>query len=238
MKLSVMMPCYKEADNLVQILPQIDNVLKNIEVEAEILVVDTMNPLDATHQICEDYCNSAYSSIRYINRRNGNNYGDAIRTGFEETRGDYLVVMDADGSHNPDDIARLYEEIVSKKCGVVIGSRYTKGGNTDNPFVLKLMSYVLNLTYRVLFHLNVKDVSDSYRIYETKRLKELKLQCDNFDIVEEILIKLKYIFPDIVINEIPICFNKRVCGESKRDLVKFIFSYISTMRKLKRIQKG
>ncbi len=238
MKISVMMPCYKEADNLKQILPRISNVLHECEIDSEILVVDTMETMDSTKEICEEIKDTLLVPIRYIHRRNGNNYGDAIRTGFEEAIGEYVVVMDADGSHNPGDIAKLYREIIDKNCGVVIGSRYTKGGNTDNPFILKLMSYVLNVSYRLFFHLNVKDVSDSYRIYKAEVIKELNLQCDNFDIVEEILIKLRYNHPNMEIREIPIFFNKRAYGESKRDLGKFIWSYLATMRRLKRIQKG
>ena len=238
MKLSVMMPCYQEADNLKTILPRIDEVLQKAEPDSEILIVDTMEPMDDTENICKDFQDKLKTKVRYISRRNGNNYGDAMRTGFFDSEGEYLVVMDADGSHDPADIARLYSEINAKKCGVVIGSRYMKGGDTDNPFILKLMSHVLNIAYRILFHLDVKDVSDSYRIYDAVKLKSIELQCDNFDIVEEILIKLRYHYPDMDIREIPIYFNKRAYGESKRDLGKFILSYLTTIRRLKRIQRG
>lgn len=238
MRLSVMMPCYQEADNLKTILPRIDEVLRKTEFDSEVLVVDTMEPMDETESICQNFQNELQIPIRYVARRNGNNYGDAMRTGIADAYGEYLVVMDADGSHNPDDIARLYNEIRTKNCGVVIGSRYMKGGDTDNPCILKFMSHVLNIAYRILFHLNVKDVSDSYRIYNAAKLKSVELQCDNFDIVEEILIKLRFHYPDMDIREIPIYFNKRVYGESKRDLGKFILSYLATIRRLKRIQKG
>ena len=67
-------------------------------------------------------------------------------------------------------------------------------------------------------------------------IQQLQFECDNFDIVEEILIKLSYSFDPYIIRELPISFNKRVAGESKRDLVKFIISYITTIRKLLRIK--
>lgn len=238
MKLSVMMPCYQEADNLKGILPKIDEVLKKTEKDSEILIVDTMEPMDETEKICKEFQRELSTSIRYVPRRNGNNYGDAMRTGFVDANGEYIVVMDADGSHNPSDISRLYDEIKDKKCGVVIGSRYVKGGDTNNPPILKFMSHVLNIAYRILFHLNVKDVSDSYRIYDANKLKSVELQCDNFDIVEEILIKLRFYYPDMDIREIPIYFDKRAYGKSKRDLVRFVFSYLKTIMRLKRIQRG
>ena len=121
---------------------------------------------------------------------------------------------------------------------LVIGSRYCKGGYTDNNFILRFMSWALNVTYRVFFGLKVKDVSDSFRMYKTQQIQQLQFACDNFDIVEEILIKLSYSFDPYIIRELPISFNKRVAGESKRDLVKFIISYITTIRKLMQIKRG
>ena len=98
------------------------------------------------------------------------------------------------------------------------------------------MSWILNLTYRILFQLKVKDVSDSFRMYRTADLKSLDFECNNFDIVEEILIKLQYSIPNFKIKEIPISFHKRAAGESKRDLLKFIRSYLVTMRRLLKIK--
>ena len=69
---------------------------------------------------------------------------------------------------------------------------------------------MLNITYRILFGLKVKDVSDSFRIYDSSKLKEILLECNDFDIVEEILIKLKYNNKDFEAREIPISFHKRV----------------------------
>ena len=107
-----------------------------------------------------------------------------------------------------------------------------------NNFILKFMSHTLNMTYRFIFKLNIKDVSNSFRIYNAFKLKSIKLKCDNFDIVEEMLIRLKLKYNNIKIIELPISFNKRKFGESKRDLLKFVISYIKTMRKLYKIQKG
>ena len=239
MTISVVMPCYKEADNLKVILPKLKNILSSISDNCEILVVDTIEAMDDTAQVCKD-CNDLDEpiKIRHIRREGGNLYGDAIRTGINSAIGEYIVIMDADGSHNPKDIVRLYKECHDNTNDVVIGSRYIKGGNTHNSFILKMMSYVLNFTYRVYFGLKVMDVSNSYRIYRSDKLKSIKLESDNFDLVEEILIKLKTKYPNIIIKEIPVYFNKRVYGESKRDLIKFIFSYIATMYRLKKLQKN
>jgi dolichol-phosphate mannosyltransferase len=75
-------------------------------------------------------------------------------------------------------------------------------------------------------------------MYRAKDIKGITLECDNFDIVEEILIKLRYTTDTFKVKEIPISFNKRAAGESKRDLLKFIKSYIKTIRRLLKIKNN
>lgn len=227
--ISVVLPSYLEAENLQKILPYLQETLR--EIKHEILVIDTQEPMDNTKDICEK------NNCKYVARQGGNYYGDAIRTGFYEAQMEYLVVMDADGSHNPKDILKFYEIMKKEKPDLVIGSRYCKGGNSHNGFILKFMSKALNIGYRLVFNLKVKDVSDSFRMYHTQQVKQLKLECNNFDIVEEILIRLQLSKKDYIIREVPIYFNKREYGESKRNLVKFIFSYIKTMRRLYAIKR-
>jgi dolichol-phosphate mannosyltransferase len=166
-----------------------------------------------------------------VNRENGNGYGDAIRTGIMNASNKYLVIMDADGSHNPDDIIKFYKAI-EEDYDLIIGSRYIAGGNSHNGLILKLMSYVLNVTYRILFNIKAKDISDSFRMYHTEHLKSLALECSNFDIVEEIIIKLSISISPLKLLEIPIFFDQRKYGESKRVLVKYILSYITSIKKL------
>lgn len=230
MEISVILPSYQEAENLRNILPKLNAVLSERGLGFEILVIDTKEAMDDSKDVCES------NQARYINRENGNMYGDAIRTGFKYAQGKYTVVMDADGSHDPADIIRFYDAMGSGNYDMVIGSRYCKGGQTDNNLILQTMSWMLNLTYRIVFGIKAKDISNSYRMYKTDQIRELKLECDNFDIVEEILIKLNYMIEDFSIKEIPIRFNKRDKGESKRDLFKFILSYLKTMKKLKDIK--
>lgn len=227
MELSIILPSYAEAENLEKIIPRIKSVVESyISENYEILVIDTMEPVDDTPIICQSY------GVRYIPRRGGNNYGDAIRTGIQDADGRYILIMDADGSHDPVDIAKLYQYLKVKNSDITIGSRYTEGGSTSNGIVLRIMSYIVNMTYSKLFDLNIQDVSDSFRVYRAELLKSIQLQCDNFDVVEEILIKLKRKYKDIKIIEAPIIFHKREKGYSKRNLGKFIVSYIVTIFRL------
>lgn len=228
-----MLPSYKEGENLKNILPRIHKALSKLDDDYEILIVDTMTPMDDTEEVCRSL------NASYIPRENGNFYGDAIRTGISKASGEYLVIMDADGSHDPEEILKFHS-VMKENPGVdlVIGSRYCKGGHTDNNFILRFMSWILNVSYRLMFGLKIKDVSDSFRMYKLDQLRKLSLECSNFDIVEELLIKLSVCVDDFEPREVPISFNKRAEGESKRDLFKFILSYISTMNRLMKIKRA
>lgn len=232
MELSVVLPAYNEAENLKIILPKINEEILKLNIKYEIIVIDTIEKMDNTDEVCK------LNDAIYITREGGNYYGDAIRTGINKANGKYILIMDADGSHDPCYIIDVYDKIVNEKLDVVVGSRYCKGGKTDNSFVLKFMSRILNLTYKLIFSLKVNDCSNSFRIYDSSKFKALKLECTNFDIVEEILIKLQLLYPDLKIGEVPVHFKQRNEGVSKRDLIKFIFSYIFTILKLSRIKKS
>lgn len=229
MDVSIVLPAYQEEENLKLLLPRIKETLDNTQFSYEIIVVDTQDPMDNTKVVCAEL------NARHSYRRNGNMYGDAIRTGFFEASGKYIVVMDCDGSHEPHELVPMLG-IVESGADLVIGSRYVKGGHTDNNWVLRFMSLCVNVAYRVIFGLKVKDVSDSFRVYKYEQVKNLTLECDHFDLVEEILIKLAMANPKIKIVEHPISFRKRMYGDSKRDLVKFFLSYAPTIVRLYRMK--
>jgi dolichol-phosphate mannosyltransferase len=131
-------------------------------------------------------------------------------------------------------IPDIYHKFVEEKCDVVIGSRYVKGGISNDALSSQIMSHMLNFAFRVCLGLKANDLSTDYRMYRTKQLKRVKLTCDNYDVLEEVLLRLKLNKKDknLKIGEVPINFEKRMYGESKRQLVKYIISYIKTLVKL------
>ena len=228
MFLSIIIPAYLEEKNLNVLLPKIHVSLKNLDINYEIIVIDSIVTKDNTLDICNK------NNAVYINRINGNNYGDAIRTGIKSAIGEKIIIMDADGSHDPMYICDFLA--YCNRYDLIIGSRYVKNGKTDNSFILVFMSQILNIFYRLSLGLHIKDVSNSFRLYNSSSLKQLQLKCDNFDIVEEILIRLIIKNPNIKIYETPIEFKKRLYGYSKRDLLKFCLSYIKTIIRLFKIK--
>ena len=219
------MPCYLEEENLRMLLPRLVKELTTIGDTFEILIIDTMQTMDNTKDICKA------NKATYITRESGNNYGDAIRTGIKYAQGECIIFMDADGSHSPEFVHNLYK--YKNEYDVVIASRYITGGSTDNNRLLILMSYITNITYSIVLNLHYKDISNSFKLYKTSSLKELTLRCKNFDIVEEILYKIKKYHKDIKVLEIPYSFKERMFGHTKRNLFFFILTYIATIIRLR-----
>ena len=146
---------------------------------------------------------------------------------------DKMLALDSDGSHNPEAIPAIYKKFV-EGYDVVIGSRYVKGGQTADAKSSQIMSWMLNTAYRVCLGISAKDISTNFRMYHTDQLKQINLTCVNYDVLEEILLKIKLLVgkKNFRIGETPISFNKRLYGESKRQLIPFIISYIKTLFRL------
>lgn len=225
-ELSVVMPAYREADSLRKLLPLLLPAVQALSARCEFIVSDSMEPLDDTAEVCAGF------GVKHIYRTGGNAYGDAVRSGINASQGTYVLLMDADGSHNPKDIASLWNK--RDQFDLVIGSRYVKGGHTENPVVLIWMSRILNYMYKFAFHLRVNDVSNSFRLYRGEQLRSLTLASPDFDIVEEILIRLAYGKAHATITEVPVTFEQRKAGESKRNLPAFLLSYMKSIRTMRR----
>lgn len=228
--LSITIAAYREAENLALMLPRIKAAAAALTPRYEVLVVDTQEPMDNTAEICAEH------GVRHVFRRGGNSYGDALRTIIAEARGEFMLNMDGDGSHDPKYFASMYAE--RNAAEIVIGSRYAPGGQTENPAVLIWMSYVLNLTFRIAFSLHAKDVTNSFRLYRRSLLVPMRLESNDFDVLEELLIKAVMRRPPAIVKEVPVTFLKRMHGESKRDLMKFALGYLKTLGHMRTFAKA
>lgn len=227
--LTIMIPAYLEAESLRTLIPRIHAAAAALTPRYEVLIVDTQEPKDDTLAVCEA------AGARHLYRLHGNEYGDAIRTGFAAARGRHLLCMDADGSHNPVYFASMWAQ--RERWDITIGSRYAEGGQTENPRILIFLSWVLNLTFRLTFNIKAKDVTNSLRLYRMDVIRGIRLESNAFDILEELLIKAITHRPPATIGEVPVTFERRKAGESKRNLVVFFFKFLQTLQRLRRFQK-
>lgn len=233
-RLSIIIPAFDELPNLRELIPRIHTTIEELpNFMTEILVV---LPTIATALEEEEI---GVLGARVVIREPGDSFGDAIRCGISSLSAEsrYVIVMDADGSHDPSTIPRL----LSARHGahVVVASRYTPGGTTDNSIILRAMSRVLNFSFSVVLGIQCRDVSTNYKLYIRSDLDQLKLSCMDFDIVEEILYGIKSLHEKaFVVREVPDHFYARNHGVTKRRLGLFIASYLSTLVRLRWQNRG
>ena len=227
MSISVVLLAYKEAENLKVMLPKLHEVVGGLGEEYDINVIDTKVATDNTEEVCGELGASYY-------HQEMPGFGGAYCKGLEIAKGDKILFLDSDGSHDPKYIPDMYRKYTEENLNLVIGSRYTKGGESNDSRSSQVMSHILNFVFRIVLGLNIKDVSTNFRIYDAKLVKEIQLKSVNYDVLEEILLimKKKAGAKNFKYGEIPISFSKRIYGESKRRLIPFIISYIKTVFRL------
>lgn len=223
-KYSIVLPSYSEAENLQILLPRLIAVADQHLHSYQIIVVDRHVSTDNTKEICDTF------NVNYVNRGPNDFYGDAVRTGIETATSEFAIFMDSDGSHSPEFLPELLQYI--NHHDLLIASRYIDGGLTENSFYLVAISKLLNVTYSSLLKIKCHDISNSFRIYKTAQLKQLTLNCKNFDIIQEILYLLIRNNKNFSIKEVPFSFKKRIYGNSKRSMLVFVMSYFKTLVKL------
>ena len=231
-QVAILIPALNEIENLRALLPLISTETGRISKFDWSIFVIIAN--DSTGLDCEQILQ--LGAIPVI-RRPSNSFGDAMRSGFAsglQKKPKYIIVMDADGSHNPNTIPKLLTKIEESGATVVVASRYIKGGGSANSLILRIMSRVLNRVYSIVLGINAQDVSNNYKIYRAEELRNIQLKCSNFDIVEEILLEMKrQQGSDFIIEEIPDFFQERNSGRSKRNLFLFMISYGVTLIRLR-----
>jgi dolichol-phosphate mannosyltransferase len=223
MGISVALLAYKEEDNLRVLLPRIITQLNRVGETYEILVVDAAEPLDNTAQVCEEF------GARYINQEEPF-FAGAFKTAIKHASQDKFLILDADCSHDPIVIPAINQTFDETRADLVIGSRYVEGGISNDSRSSLIMSKILNGLFRGALKVRANDLSTDYRMYHTAALKKLKLVCERYDVLQEVILKLKIENGgSIHIEEVPIEFQKRAYGQSKRQLFVFIMHYIRTI---------
>ena len=240
--ISIIIPTFNEAENIISLLDKIkENLMHN--VFTEIIIVDDNSP-DGTSSIVQNYIDSDLDSkrrnvnfkeklysIKIINRRIKNGLIPAILEGVKASKGDYVLIMDADFSHPPEMIPKIIEKSLGNSNSIVIASRYTKNGSIVGwPFKRRLISKAAAVIAK--FGLNVNNVTDPMSgFFAVPRpiIENLKIDTKGYKILLEILVKSK----DIQIFEIPYTFMDRKSGKSKMGS-SVIFDYISSVWQLYR----
>ncbi len=211
----VIIPTYNEKENIENIIKKIFSFPK----EFEILIVDDNSP-DGTSSIVKSLQQHHSTNLHLIERESKLGLGTAYITGFKWALNhnyDYIIEMDADFSHNPDDLIHLYNACAKDNADMSIGSRYKSGVNVvDWPIGRVLMSYCASIYVRLITGMNIKDTTAGFKCYKRRVLQTIDL--DNIKSkgyafqIEMKFTAWKYGFNII---EIPIVFTDRKKGTSK-----------------------
>src|SRR5216684_4980927 len=155
MDLSIILPVLNERANLAELIPRLSGLMRRERLSFEILVIDG-GSTDSTQQTA-----SALGGRVVAERRRG--YAGALETGFAEARGDYVLTLDADQSHDPDFVVKMWR--ARERGDVVIASRYARGGVAYTTFIRRATSWLLNGVLRRMLSMPVRDLSSGYRLY-------------------------------------------------------------------------
>lgn len=225
-EVSIVIPTYKEEENIVKLINNLKRTMKKYNYE--IIVVDDSSP-DRTPEIIDKMARADSRIIAL--HRNTRGIFSAIKDGIAISRGDIIVFMDADLSHPADVVPRLIEYI--DKYDIVSASRFIKGGKLISPKMHWLLSRVLNKVCEIFLQLPVKDLTGGFHAIKKTKFNEIKFKYNSkwgeFDL--ELFYRAKR--KGMKIKEIPFVYKFRDFGTPKSNDLIYGWKYLSMALKLK-----
>jgi dolichol-phosphate mannosyltransferase len=211
----VVIPTYQEKENITPIL----QAVMDLERGYQVLVVDDNSP-DGTAEIAKEFAKDFPGKIFVEVRQKKGGLGTAYLYGFKwalERDYEYIFEMDADFSHNPNDLPKLLEPLEKGEADLSIGSRYITGVNVVNwPMSRVLLSWFASKYVRMILGIPVQDTTAGFKCY-----KRIVLETINFDRIRfvgyafQIEMKFRAWRRGFRIKEIPVIFTDRTVGTSK-----------------------
>lgn len=211
----IIIPTYNEKENIERMI----RTLMALEHSFDVLVVDDGSP-DGTAAIVRQMMEVFPGRVHIIERSGKLGLGTAYITGFKwalEAGYEYIFEMDADFSHNPDDVPRLYDACAKEGYDLSVGSRYVTGVNVVNwPMGRVLMSYFASKYVRLITRLPVHDTTAGFNCYRREVLETMELDKVRFKgYAFQIEMKFTAYKCGFRIKEVPVIFVNRVLGTSK-----------------------
>jgi dolichol-phosphate mannosyltransferase len=210
----VIIPTYKESENIEAII----KAISSLSVAFDILVIDDSSP-DGTAEIVKGM-RPAFPNLHIIERPAKLGLGTAYITGFKWALSNgyhFIYEMDADFSHDPHDLVRLYESCKNGGADLAIGSRYISGVNVVNwPLTRVLISYIASIYVRIITGMRIMDTTAGFKCYKREVLENIKPEQIK-SVGYSFQIEMKFVAWKLgyKIVEIPIVFTDRRFGSSK-----------------------
>ena len=233
----VIIPTYNERENIVDML---SHVLR-LEPAFHVLVVDDGSP-DGTASIVKDIMGRHPDRVHLLERSGKLGLGTAYIAGFKwAIAHDYAYVfeMDADFSHDPDDLVKLYAACSASGVGMSVGSRYVKGGRVSNwSWDRVVLSFCASLYVRSVLSLGVHDTTAGFVCYRKEVLQAIPLDDIRFiGYAFQVEMKYRVKLHGFRIVEVPITFKDREKGQSKMSMNIFHEAFLGVLQMRFRIPK-
>ena len=228
----IIIPTYNEAENIEAVIKKVID----LEDKNDILVIDDNSP-DGTSEIVENQKNIHNNRVFLINREKKSGLGSAYKVGFKwalKNNYSFIFEMDADMSHDPNEIKNLKIQLSQNKYDVVVGSRYINGVSVVNwPLSRIFLSYFANLYVRIITGMPIKDATSGFVGYTKNALNSIELSKIKFNgYAFQIEMKFKLWKKKFKLKEHQIIFVNRKLGKSKMNQ-SIIFEAIFGVIKLK-----
>jgi len=211
----VIIPTYNEKENISDII----GAVLQLEQSFDVLVVDDNSP-DGTADIVKEKIKANSGRIHLLERQGKHGLGTAYIAGFKwalDKKYEYVFEMDADFSHNPNDLIKLYNACAVDGYDLAIGSRYVTGVNVVNwPMSRVLMSFFASKYVQFITRIPIKDTTAGFKCFKRQVLETIDL--DNIKFVGyafQIEMKFKTWKHGFILKEVPIIFTDRTRGTSK-----------------------
>jgi glycosyltransferase involved in cell wall biosynthesis len=185
MKLSVVIPCYNEADSIEKI---IDAVLSAPFQDKEIIIVDDCST-DGTREILKEKIEAKVSRIIYQSTNQGK--GAALRQGIQAAIGDVIIVQDADLEYDPTEYPKLLQPIIDNKADVVFGSRFM-GAEAHRVvyFWHRIGNGLITLISNMFTNLTLTDIETCYKAFKREIIQAIKIEENRFGFEPEVTAKI------------------------------------------------
>ena len=224
MDLSIIIPTFNEAANIAILIDKIKEIFLSSAVSFEIIIVDAGSK-DNTFQIAKEKGVNVF-----IQKSPG--YGGALHDAIKLAKGKYIITMDADFSHNPYIIKRLFS--MRHIAHIVIASRYIRGGLANMSLLRRILSIILNRFLCSGLSLPLGDISSGFRLYNAEIFEEIDFSERNFSVLVEILVKAY--MHGFIVKEIPFHYQPRTKGRSHAKILTFGLGFLRTFFKMWKIR--
>ena len=234
MKLSIVIPVYNEKNTLKDIIMRV----KAAPVEEKEIVLVNDYSTDGTRELLQNELYKLVDKVIYHDHNQGK--GAALRTGFKEVTGDYVIIQDADMEYDPNEYPILLAPVLAGKADVVYGSRFA-GGNAHRVlyFWHSMGNSFLTLLSNMCTDLNLTDMETCYKLFKREIIQSIDIEENRFGFEPEITAKLAHLGCSIY--EVGISYYGRTYAEGKKigwkDGVRAIYVILKYALKYKKLAR-